>query len=97
MDSLRLLVGKDIGVTGVEDGHGAAAEELTASSAELNLCGENGCVSQCIYPPKSTGDFFAGYSLGPRSQCWCAEVEAVPMDEVDPSIMAHSPRTPNGT
>lgn len=31
------LVGEDIRVTSVEDGHGAAAEELTAGSAELNL------------------------------------------------------------
>lgn len=28
---------QDVGVTGIEDGHGRAAEELTASSAELNL------------------------------------------------------------
>lgn len=34
---LSLLVAEDIGVTSVEDGHGRAAEELTASSAELNL------------------------------------------------------------
>lgn len=32
-----LLVGKDIGITGVKDGHGTAAEELTAGSAKLNL------------------------------------------------------------
>lgn len=39
-DRLSSLVAKDIGVTSVEDGHGGAAEELTAGSAELNLLGE---------------------------------------------------------
>jgi hypothetical protein len=34
---LSLLVAEDVGVTSVEDGHGRAAEELTASSTELNL------------------------------------------------------------
>lgn len=40
------LVGKDIGVTSVEDGHGTAAEELTAGSAELNLQGKM-CKPEC--------------------------------------------------
>jgi hypothetical protein len=34
---LSLLVVEDITVTGIEDGHGGAAEELAASGAELNL------------------------------------------------------------
>ena len=34
---LSSLVGQDVGVTSVEDGHGAAAEELTAGGTELNL------------------------------------------------------------
>jgi hypothetical protein len=34
---LSLLVAEDIGVTSVEDGHGGATEELTASGTELNL------------------------------------------------------------
>lgn len=33
----RLLVSEDVGVTSVEDGHGGAAEELTAGGTELNL------------------------------------------------------------
>jgi len=37
--NLGLLVGKDIGVTSVEDGHGAATEELTAGGTELDLYG----------------------------------------------------------
>jgi hypothetical protein len=36
---LGLLVGQDIGVTSVENSEGRAAEELTAGSAKLNLCG----------------------------------------------------------
>jgi hypothetical protein len=35
--NLSLLVVEDITVTGIEDGHGGAAEELAASGAELNL------------------------------------------------------------
>ncbi|KAI9167749.1 60S ribosomal protein L10-A [Paramyrothecium foliicola] len=34
---LGLLVAQDIGVTGIEDGHGGAAEELSAGGAQLNL------------------------------------------------------------
>lgn len=34
---LSLLIGEDIRVTGVENGHGAAAEELTTGGTELNL------------------------------------------------------------
>lgn len=37
---LLLLLAEDIGVTSVEDGKGTAAEELTASSAKLNLIGK---------------------------------------------------------
>ena len=33
-----LLTGQDVGVTGIQDGHGGAAEELTAGGTELNLC-----------------------------------------------------------
>ena len=29
--------GKDVGVTGIDDGHGGATEELTGGSTELNL------------------------------------------------------------
>lgn len=36
-DHLSLLVGEDIGVTSVEDGHGGATVELTAGGTELNL------------------------------------------------------------
>lgn len=42
---LGLLVGEDIGVTGIKDGHGAAAEQLTAGSAQLNL--EDRCKPKC--------------------------------------------------
>jgi hypothetical protein len=35
--ALHLLAGEDVGVTGIEDSHGAGAEELTASSTKLNL------------------------------------------------------------
>lgn len=35
---LHLLdTGQNVGVTSVQDGHGRAAEELTAGSTELNL------------------------------------------------------------
>ena len=34
---LVLLVAEDIRVTGVEDGHGGAAEELATGGAKLNL------------------------------------------------------------
>ena len=54
-----LLVGKDITVTGIEDGHGGAAEELTTSGTKLNL--------SCKGVSMSTGtlqslqrDFFSG-------------------------------------
>lgn len=32
------VLGQDVGVTGIEDGHGGAAEELTAGGTELDLC-----------------------------------------------------------
>jgi hypothetical protein len=38
--SLSLLVAEDVGVTGIQDGHGTTAEELTAGGAELNLRAE---------------------------------------------------------
>ena len=31
------LTAEDVGVTGIEDSHGGASEELTASGTELNL------------------------------------------------------------
>lgn len=31
------VTAQDVGVTGIEDGHGGAAEELTASGTELDL------------------------------------------------------------
>lgn len=34
---LSLLVAEDVGVTSVEDGHGRAVEELSASNTQLNL------------------------------------------------------------
>jgi hypothetical protein len=34
---LSLLVAKDVGVTGIDDGHCGAPEELTASGAKLKL------------------------------------------------------------
>jgi len=34
---LSLLVGKDIRVTSIEDGHGGAAEELAAGGTKLDL------------------------------------------------------------
>lgn len=36
-DRLSLLVGQDVGITGIENSHGSAAEELTAGSAEFDL------------------------------------------------------------
>ena len=35
--NLSRLVVEDVTVTGIEDGHGGAAEELAAGGAELNL------------------------------------------------------------
>jgi hypothetical protein len=40
--NLRLLIGQDIGVTSIQDGHGRASEEFTAGSAKLDLDGSNG-------------------------------------------------------
>lgn len=48
---LSLLVAEDIGVTGIEDSHGRAAEELTAGGTELNLYEKN--TSKHMNPPKS--------------------------------------------
>lgn len=36
-EAIHLLAAEDVGVTSIQDGHGAAAEELTASGTELNL------------------------------------------------------------
>lgn len=47
---LCLLVAQDVGVTGVEDGHGGATEELTASGTKLNL---HETTSKHLNPPKS--------------------------------------------
>ena len=33
--------GKDVGVTGIDDGHGGATEELTGCGTELNLQDNN--------------------------------------------------------
>lgn len=32
------VLGQDVGITGIEDSHGGATEELTAGGTELNLC-----------------------------------------------------------
>ena len=48
------LVAEDVGVTGIQDGHGAATEELSAGSAELDL--DLGGIKVSLmnrYPPKS--------------------------------------------
>jgi len=34
---IGLLLAEDIGVTGIQNGHDGAAEELTAGSAKFNL------------------------------------------------------------
>lgn len=47
--------GENVAVTGVEDGHGGAAEELTASGAKLD-CGANKLAS--VFPPKSDWGLF---------------------------------------
>lgn len=47
---LCLLVAQDVGVTGIEDGHGGAAVQLTQSSAQVNLIEET---SKPMNPPKS--------------------------------------------
>jgi hypothetical protein len=55
------LAAKDVGVTGIEDGHGRAAEELSAGGTQLNLYGEDSCKPKGNrYPPKSIKDFFSG-------------------------------------
>jgi hypothetical protein len=49
---LLSLLGKDIRVTGIEDGHGGATEKLSESSTKLDL--QNSQVSvKNGYPPKS--------------------------------------------
>jgi hypothetical protein len=49
-EAIHLLAAEDVGVTSIQDGHGAAAEELTASGTELNLYGYMSAI--VIYPPK---------------------------------------------
>lgn len=34
---IRLLLAENVGVTGIQDGHDGAAEELTAGGAKFNL------------------------------------------------------------
>lgn len=50
-----LGTGQDVGVTSVQNGHGRATEELTASGTKLNLyCRkERAPVSQCFLPSKA--------------------------------------------
>ena len=56
---------QDVGVTGIEDGHGRAAEELTAGGAKLNLQITN-TVSLMLFPSKASShvgaekSFFSG-------------------------------------
>jgi hypothetical protein len=56
---LRGAGGEDITVTGIEDSHGRATEELTASGTELNLYGSSQPV---CYPPKPAPGSFAGWA-----------------------------------
>ena len=51
-------------LTGIEDGHGGAAEELTASGTELDLYTDTLVDS----PPKSCSDLFSGPALE-NTQC----------------------------
>jgi len=52
--------GEDVGVTGIQNGHGRAPEELTASGTELNLLLRMlvGCWPSKVY----AADFFAGHA-----------------------------------
>ena len=47
------LGGEDVGVTGVDDGHGGATEELTAGGTELDLYYGKKFKSVKVVPPKS--------------------------------------------
>ena len=50
---------EDVGVTGVDDGHGGATEELTAGGTKLDLY--YGFMSVICNPPKSQVEsFFSG-------------------------------------
>jgi hypothetical protein len=44
---------QDVGVTGVDDGHGGATEELTASGTKLDLYYGKGTSQSFVVPPKS--------------------------------------------
>jgi hypothetical protein len=58
-DPLSGLGRQDVGVTGVDDGHGGATEELTAGGTKLNLY--YGIMSVIVDPPKSQVEsFFSG-------------------------------------
>lgn len=57
--TLGSLLAEDVGVTSVEDGHGGAAEELSAGSTQLDLS-EVKRLANCVNPPEKTGLSFAG-------------------------------------
>jgi hypothetical protein len=58
---LGLLVAKDVGVTGIDDGHGGAPEELTASGAKLELERSKHMVGTL---QSLRRDFFSGLGAG---------------------------------
>ena len=47
------LGGEDVGVTGVDDGHGGATEELTAGGTELDLYYGKSSSESNVDPPKT--------------------------------------------
>ena len=58
------LGGEDVGVTGVDDGHGRATEELTAGGTELDLYYGKSSSQSNVDPPKTLAccieSFFSG-------------------------------------
>lgn len=58
------LGGEDVGVTGVDDGHGGATEELTAGGTELDLFYGKSSSQSNVDPPKTLAccieSFFSG-------------------------------------
>lgn len=70
---LDLFAAEDVGVTGVKDGHGGAAEELTAGGTELNLYeGERGWKSQlklCTLQREQVSPSLGWRGRAERAQC----------------------------
>lgn len=71
---LQSLLAEDVGVTSVEDGHGGAAEELTASGTELDLLQrKRNEVSSTVLPSRENRSLLLGVEEAIHKElppCW---------------------------